>query len=125
MWSANIERKAFNKGNLEVEVIYSNEEDSFHELYFILSLEQLNNIISSRLDALNLLDISTIPLGDFVPMKARSQAEIDKQHYFDLLSKWNRIQEDIKNGLIKADNPAVVQLQIDLKAAYKPEYSGL
>ncbi len=80
----------------------------------------LNTVVTTR---------AAISVGQVVsivpPVVTPSQADIDKNKYFTLLSTWNKVQEDIQNGCIVSSDPKVTQLETDLKAAYKPEYSGL
>ncbi len=90
------------------------------------TLDQLKKRLLAEINQMEQVSakLEKLDLG-VIDLTIDETAEQAKQHYFDLLNKWTRVQEDIKNGLIKADDPSVVQLQIDLKEAYRPEYSGL
>lgn len=126
MWTAQILSKAFSKGFIQVRVSYTNGTDEFSEVYDIQSLPQLNSNITFHLADLNKLDFASIPTGNYVPTEPTpTPSESDKAKYFVLLNKYNQVQDAINKGLIKSDDASVTQLITDLKAAYKPEYSGL
>lgn len=127
MWTAKITSKKHFKGAIEVGVTYSDESDMFWELYNVTNLELLESLIKDKLRILSQInsEFDLIIMDKDYNLIQKTQDEIDIQNYLELKNKWNRLQEDIKEGLIKIDDLSVVQLQTDLKNAYKPSYSGL
>lgn len=113
----------------------NNNEPQINQDYWIdgsLTATRLQEQVAAKAAALNTVVTvrGQISLGQVVSIvpptpAAPTQAELDKANYFSLLSKWSHIKQDISNGLIAADDARVVQLETDLRATYKPEYSGL
>lgn len=127
MWTATIESKGFSKGVFQIGVIYSNGSDTFSEVHQLRGVSDAESAIKSRLSQLNSIDLSQIQLGSYTPPSPPipTQAEIDKQNYLTLLSQWETAKLDVSKGLLDKTNADFVQLESDLKTAYKPEYSGL
>lgn len=67
MWEAIIESKIYNKGILQIGVIYSNGVDKFTECYQIYSHVDIDNMISSKLKLLNDAQLINVELGLYIP----------------------------------------------------------
>jgi hypothetical protein len=125
MWIANIISKKINpNGFIEVTVTYEDGTNTRTEINQVRASKDLEAIITNNLKQLNSLDIDNVVLGTFTPVDT-TQKDAELKIYVELKQKYAAVQEDIKNNLIDINDPAVVQLIIELKAAYKPEYSGL
>lgn len=129
MWIANLVKTEVIKDYLNATVNFSDGTPS-HEYqpdFTVTSLNELKNKCRNTIEQLTALYAleNTLVKGPIDYANTTTQKEIDERHYRDLLFKWREVQQDIANSLIKADDASVVQLQADLKAAYKPEYSGL
>lgn len=129
MWTGTIKTKELNKGQLQIGVSYSNGVEDFTEVYIIHKLIDIENVIKNKLTFLEDMEVefSKVQLDinyTSAPTNV-SASQIEQQAYQNLLTKYYRVQEDVKSGLISASDPSVTKLTSDLKAAYKPEYSGL
>lgn len=56
--------------------------------------------------------------------KVPTQTEIDRNDYFALRGKLERAKLDVELGIIQADDANLAKLLSDVKALYKPEYTG-
>lgn len=73
MWSAKIESKSFEKGILQIGVIFTNGFQTFSEPFIVRSDKDIDEYISSRIKYLNTLEAIQIPLGDFTPKEDKPE----------------------------------------------------
>lgn len=67
MWSAKIESKTFEKGTLQIGVIYSNSTVTFSEPYTINTEADIDNQISAKLKQLESLEKIQVSIGSYEP----------------------------------------------------------
>jgi len=133
MWTANIVKVINNLTTIDISVEFYRDGILQSDFLFInadiptVQTRVLNRI--KELEANDKIDTSSllgaVDLTPPAPPKPPTQDEIDKQNYFTLLSKWETAKLDIDKGLLDKANSDFIKLDSDLKAAYKPEYSGL
>ena len=128
MWTYAIVDKNIVANGVEFSVVFTDDTKKFSRYLVVDTEEQLKQQIKRELDRLegNTALFNKIVLGEIdLSAPTLTQKEIDRNNYFVLFDKYRSVQRDVSNGLLQPDDPAVLQLTIDLKAAYKPEYSGL
>lgn len=127
MWNYSITDKKLENGNTKVTINYTDGVTTFSKTYSPPSLEALKDTIRAELTALEERQsfISALPSNGTIDLTATPpvKEKADREAYFSLLSKRVNVNRDIELGLITAQDPLIVQLQADLEAAYKPEYS--
>lgn len=131
-WTASITDFKRITDHISVSVVFADGTTiPFSRVFSTSDFESLKSELRQQIAALTAQDsfLQALTKGPVdlttAPPTPPTQADIDRKNYFNLLEKYKQVQQDIANGLIKADDPAVTQLTSNLKAAYKPEYSGL
>lgn len=123
MWNAKIFSNSFVKGQLLIGVEYSNGVQTFNETIDLTggTKEGLDARIQAKLLTLNTSDIAAaaIAIGDFT-VKPLPQANKDLNQYFEDRNTLNKLQSLVSAGIL--DPADIVDLQVKLKAEFKPEY---
>lgn len=98
MWSAKIESKNFSKGILQIGVSYTNGMETFNESYKIYSLDDINNIIASKLEQIKNTEALEISIGDYSPKPIIKTVIDPKQEALDNLRRTKELVElDVLN----------------------------
>lgn len=125
MWQAEIESKTFENGVLKIGVQYTNGTQKFSESIDLTGgdMKTLSIKIQSKLDTLNASEATNtaIMLGNF-SAPVPDQAEVDKQIYFSDLQTLQKMQSLIDSGIKDAQDKDFTDLQLKIKAEFKPEY---
>lgn len=111
MWTAQIESKRFQKGTLQIGVIYSNGIETFSEPSIVSSLEEINIIISSRLSQLEALESLEVPLGPYEPKSNVIPVNEKEQS----LTRLRELQELVRLGVFKDTDSQIVDAIEDVK----------
>lgn len=115
MWQAKIESKNKIRGIYEIGVIFTDGEDSFSESYKVISSEDLNNMVKSKLEELNLVNLEDVELGPFVPtVKKEKDSDFNKK-----VLEVQRLKMLAETGVIETDSPEYVQALAEANQEYK------
>lgn len=134
MWTAKVTSKNKQSGRLHVHVEFSDGNAEFVNKEFVVltgNMEEFKNSLRAEIDRLNILDALdrvlvpgpvdlTLP-ADIPP----TDAEKARSAFVETYKKFTRLQGLVTEGVITPDAPEVVDLEAQVKAAYRPEYFGV
>ena len=131
-WTVSIRKVVLRNGQPVVSAEISDGTRTFIDEFSAFTTKDLDTAITSYINRLDAVDAFIADMGSYVyspPVVVEppppTKDEADFKAYLELRNKWDDIQMDIKVGLLEPDDPAVAAMELELKTAYKPEYSGL
>lgn len=101
-WTAKIESKSFEKGVLQVGVVYTSGTDTFSESYQIYSNVDLDNRIASRLSQLEELENISIDIGEYSPLVTSTNAKQER------LGELREVKELVDLGVLDENDKKVI-----------------
>jgi hypothetical protein len=120
MWTSKIVEKGIEKGELAVNVFFTNGTDSFNQLYKITNAgDDLDGYIKSRLSQLNSVASINVALGDYTPKAATPNLKTD---YQNKLARIVHFKTLVDLGIITTSALEYKTAQADLLAAYDPTF---
>ncbi len=120
MYNATIESKKFDKGVIQVGVIYSDGNDKFTEVYGVSSSEELDTIICGRLKTFNEVKNISISTGSYTkPVDSTDSALVEFRRSIKFLETMKKL---IDLGVKGADDSDYIDLVSLAKSQFKSEY---
>ena len=118
-----IKKQQLSNGNIRILVDFNGTERA----YIASSIEGLKNAIRSDIERYQAAstDYTKISLGEFDVSKITStptQAEIDRQTYFEVLNKLRQMQELVDIGVFTGSETQITTLKTKVKNEFKTEY---
>lgn len=128
MWTFNITNKTLENGIPKITVNFEHPTlGRYPRVYVSYSEESLKEQIKNELKQVETATTFIDSLGTSVDLSpvTPTKEDLDKQNYFNLLTKFHLCKRDIEYGLIDPSSQMFLDLEKSVKEAYKPEYSGL
>lgn len=120
MWTTTIESKVFNKGFINVGVIFSNGEDKFTDLFTVRSSSDLDRVISNRLNELSSLDIDQINIGQYQTLVKPVPVITNKDNFVSALRTVQSVKRGIDLGIIDPNDKVVTDAVANAKDLFDP-----
>lgn len=135
IWSATKTDKGISNGQIYIKTLYllkdnkDNILDKFEESYLTKSVsgDWPDNIINDRLEQLNNLDISTIPLGVPEPTPVDqpdqpTQDELDRRAFLTSRKLYLALKTEVAEGLLSTKQAEVDTALASMRLLYKIQY---
>lgn len=128
MFSTSIHEIKKESGVVKVTVIFTHATDpnlSFTHVFVSRNIDGLKSSIQAKIDDVvsTYAFADTLPIGTIDPTPATlTQAEIDKNAFFQKYAKWIQVKKLIDSGIVTGNETAVVNLLNEVKTLFKPAY---
>lgn len=128
MFTASAIESFVKEGTVNVAVRFGNQSQKFDEWFSTKDTsdrEWLKRIVKRRLDSLNSLDLTTVPLGPIDTSLIPSVPPDAKAVWLAKREKLRTYQEANKMMITSESDKAYIDLLADVKKTFKPEYLNL
>lgn len=125
-WSVMATKKQKENGLVRVFLQYTNGTEIVEDNILISTLADLKRAVKQRIDRFETADnlIKNLPLNTPVDIGVvqPTQAEIDKQTFYNDMSKLDRLKQAVNLGILTGNEAIITNLVTKIKAEFKPEY---
>lgn len=125
-WTVMATKKQKENGLVRVFLQYTNGTEIVEDNILISTLADLKRAVKQRIDRFETADnlIKNLPLNTPVDIGVvqPTQAEIDKQTFYNDMSKLDRLKQAVNLGILTGNEAIITNLVTKIKAEFKPEY---